>query len=555
LDSACRNSDGAITLTHKRFFTVVFLILGAAVLFADGVTVPDLETRIHNSGNTVPESALPAVTSPSPVPVPQLGTPAQAAPVQPAPVPAAVAPAVTAPVSEGSLPKVTPPPSPITGSIGLGTGSPDSLFADVFLAKESSALPGFAVKFGYNAADGYGSWSAGNGYFDRTTSINARVFDDRAQKGWFADVGLTERSDGFQGKNIGYYGLSRKGVAFKGGAVSVPFMAEGLSLSASFDGTMFSFYEDSPSPVTLPETISDYRGYSLSPLVSFDYANGGFSACLSGQYAYETAVDNGELHDANGTLSLRYNRSGFNLAASASIAGDNKDGILDPFALSFSWSSADFFLRHIGVSGGLSRTGYSSRILAEKEPFVALDGLSVNAADWTAAGGFTLFLFDRVSFDAGAEYRKTAFNRGILALTDTIDATSRIPFVRVDRNSLVTTASVTGTGDWFSVTTGYSGEWMDRLFRRSLHQASAGITVFSPGAERTWEAGVKSSFAIDFADIPMLSASCTVRPVHNFALTLSVDDSIPLALGKTRTRNGLYAERSGSCALSALINF
>jgi len=152
-------------------------------------------------------------------------------------------------------------------------------------------------------------------------------------------------------------------------------------------------------------------------------------------------------------------------------------------------------------------------------------------------------------------YRKTAFNRGILALTDSIDATSRIPFVRTDRNSLVTTASVTGTGDWISATAGYSGEWMDRLYRRSLHQANAGVTVFTPGAVRTWEAGVKSVFAIDFADIPILSASGTFRPVHNLSITLSVDDSLPLALGKTRTRNGLYAERSGTCSLSAFINF
>jgi len=534
---------------HKRFFAIGFTILSAACLFADGIAVPDLETRIRNSGNVVPESALPAVTSTAPAVVPQLGTQTQAVPA--VPVPAVTAPAT--PVSEGALAPIVP--SPITGSIGLGAGSPESLFADVFLTKASSALPGFAVKFGYNAADGYGSWSTGNGCFDRTTLINARVFDDRAKGGWFTDIGLIERSDGFQGKNIWYYGLSRKTVSIKGGAVSVPLMAEGLSFSASCEGALFSFYEDSPRPSTGSEMISDYRGYSLAPLVSFDYEKGGFSASLSGQYGYETAVDESEFHDANGTLSLRYIRSGFDLGASASIAGDNLDGILDPFSLSFSWSNTDFILRHIGVSGGLSRTLYSSRLLAEKEPFIALDGLSVNAADWTAAGGFTLSPLDRITVDAGAEYRKTAFNRGILALTDTIDATSRIPFVRTNRDSLVTRASVTGTNDWFSVTAGYSGEWMDRLYRRSLHQVNAGATVFSPGAVRTWEAGVKSVFAIDFADIPILSASGTFRPVHNFAITLSFDDSLPLALGKTRTRNGLYAERSGACTLSALINF
>ena len=539
---------------NKRIFTLVFSALSAMSLFADGVTVPDLETRIRNSGNTVPESALPAVTSSAAVAVPQLGAQTQAVSVPATPVPAAAIPPVAAPAGESPTPAV-PTPSPITGSIGLGTGSPDSKFADVSLTKASGELPGFAVKFGYDAADGYGSWSPGNGYFDRTTSIDARVFDGRPQNGWFADIGLNERSDGFQGKNIWYYGLSGKNIFLKGGAVAVPLTANGLSVSASFDGSMFSFYEDSPRPVNPPETISDYRGYSLSPLVSFNYENGGFTASLSGQYGYETAVDQGEFHEADGTLSLRYKRSGFDLTASASISGDNRDGILDPFNLSFSWAGTDFFLRHISLSGGLSRTLCSSRMLVEKEPFVALDGLPVNAADWNASGSFTFSLHDRISFDAGAEYRKTAFNRGILALTDTIDSSSRIPFARTDRNSLVTTASVTGTGDWLSVTTGYSGEWMDRLYRRSLHQANAGVTVFSPGAERTWEAGLTSSFALDFADIPKLSASGTVRPVHNFAITLSVDDSVPLALGKTRTRNGLYAERSGSCTLSALINF
>jgi hypothetical protein len=541
-------------LKHKRIFAIFFLLPFAVCLFADGVAVPDIETRIRNSGNTVPDSALPAVTSPASVPVPQPGESVPSAPVPPALVPPAAAPEAIVPPDDSVTPPA-PSPSPITGSINLKAGSPDSLFADVNLAKASGALPGFAVKFGYDAADGYGSWSAGNGFFDRTTIINARVFDDRAKSGWFTDIGLTERSDGFQGKNIWYYGLSGKNVSLKGGITGVPLMTEGISFSASGDGSLFSFYEDSPRPATASELISDYRGYNLSPRISFDYVKGGFAASLSGRYAYETAVDNGEFHDANGTLSLRYGRGGFDFAASASIAGDSNDGILDPFSLSFAWNSPDFVLRHLTLSGGLSKTLYSSRLLAAQEPFVALSGLSVNAADWTASGSFSLSPLDRFSIDAGAEYRKTAFHRGILVLTDTIDATSRIPFIRTDRNSLVTKASVTGTGDWISATAGYSGEWMDRLYRRSLHQANAGVTVFTPGAERTWEAGIKTAFDLDFADIPILSASGSFRPVHNFAISLSVDDSLPLALGKTRTRNGLYAERSGSCTLSALINF
>jgi len=541
---------------NKRLSALFCILMISSFLFAEGVTVPDLETRIRNGGNVVPDAALPVIASPTPAAVPDIvgfsAPRAAPATVVAAPVPVEAPPQVPTAAETPVAPPVPGPiEPPLSASIELGIGSPDSVRGELSLGKASGRLPGFGVRVLRDSADGYGALSTGDGAFDRETSLGVRVFADQPESGWFADIGLSERSDGLQGNNAGYFSLSRRDVAFKGGIDTVPLPVAGLSLSASIDGSVFSFFPDAPSPVTGRAWIANYGGYALSPLVSLAYAKGDFMTSLSGRYRYETVTGQDEFHDGDGTFAMRYTTSRLSLSASVSAAGDTEDGALALPNLGISWGDSRGIIRNVSLSGGLVRDRYSARLLADAEPFVALDGHSVYSADWMASGGLTFSLVECVSLDARAEIRKTAFGRGVLVLTDELDQSSRIPFARKNRTSLVTAVSVTGSGDWMKITAGYSGEWMDRLYRRVLHRVDAGLTVFDPDTARFWEAGVNSSFALDFADIPVISCVGTVRPMQKLAVSLSLDDVLPRSLGKSRTRNGLYREQSGEITLSA----
>lgn len=555
--------------------------------------VPDIETRIKNSGNAVPPAALPAVPGPVPSALPPApdappASPAAVPPAEIGPEPAPVA--VSTPVpATGSGARAD---NPVSGSVRLGAGSPETLFGDLSVRREEGTLPALALDFSYASADGYGYEKPGTGYFDRAASARFGASSGTIGPSWFANLSLFDGSDGFQGKNPRYYALTRRDVGWSLGLRSLAFGSSAFSLSAGADGLVDSTFAEGPTSdsgdgatdgiIDGTTKIDDFAGYRLSPSLELAFTKGTFLATLSGRYGYETAIERGELHDGSGDLSLRYGIGNLNLLASAGVAGDGGtgaagDGIVFPFSVGFVWNPASVdvgppvgdtppvivgsssTLRELRLSFGIARERQSARTLAKAEPFADAAGLSIYSADWDGSLGFALGTETKngsfLSARADAEYRKSLAGHGVLALTDELTDASLVTVRRVERDSFVTGVEAYYSASAFSLSARYEGEWLDRLYRRSLHTATVGAYVYDRGADRVWEAGVQSAFALDRADYPALSAHGTVRPFRNFAVTLSALDMLPLASGEERTRNGLYAVRSGELTLSATLNF
>lgn len=565
------------TLSHRISFTLVLALsaLAPAAAQTNGngadIAVPDLETRIRNIGNSIPSQAIPAIPAPAPatLPAPVPGETTPSAPEQPVePQPAPELPAE--PVAPGDI-SGGENAAPLSGFARLGAGSPGSLSGDLSLVRAAGDLPALALDFSYDSADGYGAESPGSGYFDRDATLGVRVSSDRADSDWFADARLTDRSDGFQNLNPRYYSFTRRDIVWTGGVSSVPIASSPFSFSATADGKVFTAFADGPDAGGSDDTassIEDVSGYRFSPFASLAYERGSFSGELSLRYAYETVADAGETHDGEGTLALRYALRGFDLVASVGLAGDTDDGLVVPFNAGIVWNGSPvgdeddgrrLSVTEAHLTGGISRVNSSPFLLGSSEPFADPSGLSANAADWNAKGGFTVESAfsdsSHLSFSTGAEFRKSLVGHGIFAVTDSLAETALVKVSRVNRSSLVTDALVRYSGDGFELSAGYSGEWLDRIWKDARHTASCGFRVFDRGSDRIWEAGIGSAFAIDRAEIPEVSASGTVSPFRNFSVTLSFDDALPLFLGEPRTRNGLYAERSGELALSAKIDF
>lgn len=584
--------------------------------------VPDIETRIKNSGNAVPPAALPAVPGPVPSALPPapdvpVASPAAVPPAAIGPEPAPVD--ASTPVSAAEIEARVD--NPVSGLVRLGAGSPETLFGDLSVRREDGTLPALALDFSYASADGYGYEKPGTGYFDRaaqarfgassgvtsgsppnapTAAATADGAPGDASAGarspaWFADLSLFDGSDGFQGKNPRYYALTRRDVGWSLGLRSIALGSSAFSLSAVADGSVDSTFAEGPSANSSSDDsaadldaadgatkIDDFAGYRLSPSLVLAFTKGAFLATLSGRYGYETALERGELHDGSGDLALRYGIGNLNLLASAGVAGDGGtgatgDGIVFPFSVGFVWNPASVDVgspvgdappviagsssvpRELRLSFGITRERQSARTLAKAEPFADTAGLSVFSADWDGSLGFALGTETNngsfLSARADAVYRKSLAGHGILALTDDLSDASLVSVRRVERDSFVTGVEAYYSASAFSLSARYEGEWLDRLYRRSLHTATVGANVYDRGADRVWEAGVQSAFALDRADYPVLSARGTVRPFRNFSVTLSALDMLPLAAGEERTRNGLYTVRSGELTLSATLNF
>jgi len=541
----------------KRTITAaVLLAVALSLSVAQDIRVPDLETRITNTGNAIPEAALPVMKTPAVSPLPEAVPAVAAAAAEPAgdafTVPEMDPAAADAQASTGAAGTGTAvfnQPA-VSGWIDLGAGGPGALFGDISLFRDSGLLPGFSADFRYDSADGYGTEKAGTGFFDRSTRLAARVFDETEKTSWTASFGLLDRTDGFQGRsdvNTGSsFGLSRRDISWNAELASKTFVAEGFHAALGFAG---SAYSAAAAP------LDGYDGYMLTPRVSVGFESGAFNAEAHGFYGYETAAGEGEFHSGNAGFDLRYAYRSLVMEAGVSAFGDSEDGFLAPFRLALSLNLDDSFLRSLSVSGGLSAERNSSWLLSSVEPFVESDGLSVQAADWTGSLGFSVAPAASLSLGAGVDYRTTAFGRGTLVLADERLANGLIPVLREDRDSLVAKSFAVWTATGSELSAAYEGEWLDRLYRKSVHSLETGYRVFDASERRLWEAGIRSVFALDSAAIPRVGLKGTVSPAANFALSLSFNDALPLFFGGERTRNGLYAERSGELIFSARLDF
>lgn len=551
-------------------------------LYAEGPSagpdadVPDLETRIRNTGSSIPAAAIPVVPGAAPAALPPVSA-SETPPVVP-PDPAVPA----EPAVEPEVPAEEKKDSPVSGYVRLGAGSPGTLLGELSVRREEGTLSALALDFSYASADGYGPEKAGTGFFDRAARASFS-----ASSSWFASVALSDGTNGLQGKNPRYFALTRRAVDVSFGSRRIPLGASDFSLSAIADGSVNSAFAEGPSSdssgsaADAATEIRDFAGYRLSPELALAFSKGDFSATVSGRYAYETALEYGESHSLSGDVSLSYRIGGMSLRASGGAAGDGGsgpagDGIVAPFSLGFVWNPARAdgttgdgeaagdgesspYLEELSLSGGITRERQSSVTLAASEPLVEPAGLSSFSADWTAAGAFALGMRanggSALSARFGAEYRKSLARHGMLVLTDALTGSSLVAARRAERESLATNAEIGLDARGFALSARYSGEWLDRLDRQSLHAVTFGARAFDRDADRVWEAGVDSSFALDHAEYPALSANGTVRPFRNFAVTLSILDVLPLIAGEARTRNGLYALRSGELTLSAKMEF
>ncbi|ULQ60556.1 hypothetical protein K7I13_04500 [Brucepastera parasyntrophica] len=548
------------------------LLISSACLWisANEIDVPDLETRIISSGGTVSDAALPGLKSPAPAGLPDPGPDESSAPeivIEVLPEPETVLAEIDSSVQDEPR-RIS---NNITGQAVLGIGGLETIFSDFSLRinqeKDSSPdtdrvalLPEIGIDFVFGTDDGYGTKKSGAGYFDRRLFIDAFMRDKTPAGDWFAAVGFSGLSDGFQGKNADYFSISHH-YAFWDAGFTIPVIKPELfSLTGRLNGNVFSSFPEragnevsgDPGPAY---PIERYNGYYFSPDFLFLFVMNGFSAGIFAQYGFETVDGSGEIHAGSGGLQLGYSSEYITSIADVAFFADSSDGILVPFSISLGYTNETFVLRDVYLRGGLSSDRISYYSVAVKEPFALYNDESVYAADWNAAGGFTLVPVAGLAIGIQAEFRTTAANRGILAVSDVLDDSCMLPVLRVERSSLRTDAEIGWTGSFFSAAVSYSGEWLDRVYRKTLHWLDAEISVYDRGQNQRWKAGILASFALDSNEIPILSLEGSFKPIPNFMLKISANDWIPRIIGEERKRNGIFTEQYASIILSGTVWF
>ncbi len=545
----------------KRFRLSLSIGLAIALTYvlplsavADELSVPDIETRIRNSGNAVPPAALPALTFPESAPLPDSPPPA--------PPPAVVAAPESvpdeAPAQVHVIP-VTPRQAReggLSGFAELGAGSPGALHGALSVEQEpTNTSVGFGMELGYSSADGYGGRSQGAGWFDREMGLGLTLESPTGGRPWEATLRIRDEADGLQEASE-YYSLASRSADWSLSALAFGSGVSGFSATALFSGSLWTAFAERPGSAAVPAVqIGDYDGYRLEPGARFGWKRGAVDLSLTGRYAYEAVADEGELHALRADLEASWKPGAWGLSAGVGAFYDDEDGVSVPFAVSAFFDAPGSFVERVSLSGGIAVGRMGVNDLARENPFVYRAGLPAYAADWNGILSVVFAPAPEFTANISGEFRKSLPDRGILYITGEIVPDGRVAWARSERESFVTVGSLTWKRSVFSVTGTYTGEWLDRLGRDSLHGVSGSITIADPDAVHRWSATAVAGFALDDNVLPRLALSASVRPLPRFLVTLSAVDLLSLAAREGRMLDDLYQERSGSVILSFRVDF
>ena len=563
-------------MIKSKIFCALFFSL-ALYSFAAEVQVPDLETRIRNSGNVIPENALPYLSSPRPSVLPEApeisGT--------------LIVPVLTVPKSPDSVHSVDADLNSfipfeaqptITGSALLGAGSPGTIRGELSLIRSAlntldTSIPALVLDFHYDSADGYGLKSPGSGYFDRSVQLAGMLASgDRSNIGkfsWFAGLDLRERTDGFQGLNTFYYSLNTRSVYWDSGLSDSILAADLLTWGLSFSGSSLSVFADSPGGNSIPPDpqaltfIPNANRYQFLPTLYLNFNKelsgktipGFIAASLTGNYSFTGMADRGEFHKGGGDLSFAYRYKRVETALFGGVHYDSNDGVLFPFSLRFLYDNLGSVFSHLSVEGGLSSEVSDPAEIRKKEPFARADILPLVFSDWFGTLGVNVSPFETVSIASSLSYKTTAFSREGWYLSSDAQENGLLNIEMLHRDSLHLSSKAVWTPSFFSLSFGYSGEYLDPLYQTNLHLLSFGADVFDTGEFSKWKAGVSSVFSLDTSDIPLFDIYGTFKPAKNISILVTVKDAIPPLYGKNRERSGGYIARSGEFLLSARLDF
>lgn len=543
IPSICMKIPGRIVVV-----AAVVIMCSGALIHAENVSVPDIETRIRNSGNEVPSSALPVFRLPPPVELPvEEDTPLP--PDEPGTDTASD-------IATEPLPEQKPDKPAATGHASVGSGYPATLAGEFAVLQPEGRHPGFSAQFGFSASDGYGGKDMGRGYFDRSVGLSLRAFRETGPRTWYTAVSIGDRANGLQENHPAYFSLGHRLAGINAGVDLFTIGENGPVLSVYLDSQIFTASAERGGTDPLPGTeIEEYRGYYLSPGLRLLATPGLFRIIFDATYALDTVVDIDDIHAVEASLSAYRAFGALELGAGATFHTDSEEKFVVPFFAQIEWNPDDGMFGPVSLSGGLLSERRTVFDLARKDPFVQLDGMPVYTADWFGSFSAEVQPLADIRLGSGVEFRKTAVDRGYPVLTNSIGTDRRVLWTVVDRESLVASAFIAYTGERFSLETGYRGELLDELWASHLHEIDVAMSVYDPAPRQFWAVEARAVFMPDSGDLPRVGLSGQVHPLPRLTISLTFEDMLPPLFGENRMINSEYREQGGSVLLSGRFEF
>lgn len=439
----------------------------------------------------------------------------------------------------------------------VGGGYPFLFYGDCSVFGTNHANP-FKFAFNFDSANGYNGTSLTDNFSDRNISL---LFEKQFRKDNFRTGFSAEYesiSNGFQNQVFSLNSVNQDLV--KGNGFVKYNFNNGVFVKVLGDLDFYNRYVPGAKDIHGPDWYRRTSILSFVPKLTAGWAGNGFETCLSGSYLLDYNIF-GDISGGNNHIGLfegdfQWSNDFITAYGNVGFAFGNhftKNKIAVPFKIGASLNfPVSFANRRFSINGegGLDYRFNRVGDLESQYKFTALPSFAPDSADWYGKLSFDIPVKSWFTGNASAEYRKTAFEKGVVepVYSDDYLLNGLYGYKQTNRQLLSTDISLTYHYKFFSVKGGWHSNWLDVPATEFIQKISLNIALQDEKA--AWGASLSGFFNVQSTwTIPVVNIDCFVQLTPKVRLIGSIGDFITLFDEKTRDFQGKYVDRGFSSGI------
>lgn len=447
-----------------------------------------------------------------------------------------------------------------------GGGYPGYITGNFKIYRQTGISP-FKVEFGHDSANGYAGKSLTSAYSDRETYIAAeKVFKTKRTQ---LNLGgkFESDNDGLQNKFENISGITKE-------TLSANFdwkmdFENGVGFGFSSDGNWYKRYATvTGTPVTKIEDYAKNIGFlDFLPKGSFWWKNNGFELKFNASYNLAYDLKNalfGYKATSRGDFSVDFSwqdkSETAKIYANAGIVVGNHIGGND-FVVPFC-AGTDFSFKNalssrkitLGFEGGLDSYLLEVSSLENKFKFAVVAAMPEETSDFYGKATMLFPIKDRFTLSAFSEFRKTAFDNGLIepdydVKVSVSDIFGQYLFVQDEKTQFNTDINFAVRVGIANISANWKSYWIDVPADEASQFVNAAISLQTENSAFGFDGSFGLSLNPDDDNVPEVDLSVFWRLTPAVRLAVTVDDVVKLISGEEREYAGEYISRSGTVAL------
>lgn len=457
----------------------------------------------------------------------------------------------------------------------IGAGLPGYFTGDFSIYKSAEQNP-FSLEFYHLTQNGYGSNTAAEGFFNNNTFL-------KGNKSW----SLNNFSFDFGGEyNTKTFGLQDESQIFydlNSQTVDGIFEAEwtlpkGFLFTGKLDGEYYNRYggiRDQEKCNTIFEQEKELKVFDMNPQLRIGWSNANFNTGFYMDYFIDSIVSSTEFasEDENQNEILNRFDIGFDFEwknESLKICADagfvfgktDYDGSYwtVPFDVSFEgkWKiGSRSRILSVGIDGGLDSFAQKISSLENDFLWTVSSFVPSEQTDWfgtiSVSIPFALFF----SFDASAEYRKTAFDNKVMnADYDSNLISGLYGFEQTDRTLFDSSLMLSYIWNLFTFRGGLNSHWVFVPSNDYPQKIIAAVSYDSLKGNWGFAVEYNQPMGSGYDAVPLLNANLYWKLLDSITLSFYIEDAVKLvSSGSRKYMDSDFITYSGNASICAKFYF